>query len=85
VDSLATAKAKSGGLIIPVAEGVMGFEDVEAELGDVAAGTKAGRLGDEDVTLFNSVGIGLQDLAIGRLLYDAALSQGIGTHVELNN
>ena len=85
VDSLATAKAKSCGLIIPVAEGVMRFEDVEAELGDVAAGTKAGRLGDEDVTLFNSVGIGLQDLAIGRLLYDAALSQGIGTHVELNN
>ena len=85
VDSLATARAKSGGLIIPVTEGVMSFEDVEAELGDVAAGTRAGRLGDEDVTLFNSVGIGLQDLAIGRLLYDAALSQGIGTHVELNN
>lgn len=85
VDSLATAKAKSGGLIIPVAEGVMSFEDVEAELGDVAAGIKAGRLGEEDVTLFNSVGIGLQDLAIGRLLYDAALIQGIGTHVELNN
>jgi ornithine cyclodeaminase/alanine dehydrogenase len=85
VDSMATAKAKSGGLIIPVAEGVMGFEDVEAELGDVAAGTRAGRRGDEDVTLFNSVGIGLQDLAIGRLLYDAALSQGVGIHVELNN
>lgn len=85
VDSLATAMAKSGGLIIPVTEGAMGFEDVEAELGDVAAGVKAGRLGDEDVTLFNSVGIGLQDLAIGRLLYDAALNQGIGTHLELNN
>lgn len=85
VDSLATAQAKSGGLIVPVAEGVMGFDDVEAELGDVAAGIKAGRLGDEDITLFNSVGIGLQDLAIGRLLYDAALNQGVGTRVELNN
>ena len=85
VDSLATAQAKSGGLIVHVAEGVMGFDDVEAELGDVAAGIKAGRLGDEDITLFNSVGIGLQDLAIGRLLYDAALNQGVGTRVELNN
>lgn len=85
VDSLATARAKSGGLIIPVAEGLLTFDDVEAELGDVAAGTKAGRLGDEDVTLFNSVGIGLQDLAIGRLLYDAALHRGYGTHVALNN
>ncbi|CAN7539529.1 ornithine cyclodeaminase family protein [Arthrobacter sp. LjRoot14] len=85
VDSLATARAKSGGLIIPVAEGVMGFEDVEAELGDVAAGTRPGRVSAEDVTLFNSVGIGLQDLAIGRLLYDAALSKGVGTRVALNN
>jgi alanine dehydrogenase len=85
VDSLATAKAKSGGLIIPVTEGLMDFEDVAAELGDVAAGIKAGRMGDQDVTLFNSVGIGLQDLAIGRLLYDAALTEGIGTHVQLNN
>ncbi|MET3952455.1 ornithine cyclodeaminase family protein [Arthrobacter sp. UYEF36] len=85
VDSMSTARAKSGGLIIPVAEGVMSFEDVQAELGDVAAGTKAGRVGDEDITLFNSVGIGLQDLAIGRILYDAALNQGIGTHIELNN
>lgn len=63
----------------------MRFDDVQAELGDVATGTKAGRLAEEDVTLFNSVGTGLQDLAIGRLLYDAALSQGIGTHVELSN
>ena len=85
VDSLATARAKSGGLIIPVAEGVMSFEDVEAELGDLAAGKRAGRLGDDEVTLFNSVGIGLQDLAIGRLLYDAALDQGVGIRVELNN
>jgi ornithine cyclodeaminase/alanine dehydrogenase len=85
VDNLATARAKSGGLIIPVAEGVMSFDDVEAELGDVAAGTSAGRLDDKDVTLFNSVGIGLQDLAIGRLLYDAALKQGVGTRVALNN
>jgi alanine dehydrogenase len=83
VDSLPTAKAKSGGLIIPVGEGVMTFDDVEAELGDVAAGSKRGRTSDEDVTLFNSVGIGLQDLAIGRILYDAALSQGLGTRVEL--
>jgi ornithine cyclodeaminase/alanine dehydrogenase len=69
----------------PVAEGTMGFDDVQAELGDVAAGTKAGRPAEEDVTLFNSVAMGLQDLAIGRLLHDAALSQGIGTYVELSN
>ena len=85
VDSMATAKAKSGALLIPVAEGVLSFDDVVAELGDVAAGASAGRLGSEDVTLFNSVGIGLQDLAIGRLLYDAALAQGVGTRVVLNS
>jgi ornithine cyclodeaminase/alanine dehydrogenase len=85
VDSLPTARAKSGALIIPVAEGAMTFEDVAAELGDVVTGTRAGRQGDDDVTLFNSVGIGLQDLAIGRLLYRAALKRGVGTRVALNN
>ncbi|MCA4135231.1 ornithine cyclodeaminase family protein [Arthrobacter sp. M4] len=84
VDSMATAREKSGGLIIPVEEGRLSFDDVIAEIGDVAAGTHPGRTSDQDITLFNSVGIGLQDLAIGRLLYDAALSQGLGTHVELN-
>ena len=53
------------------------------ELGQVIAGAVAGRENPEQITLFNSVGMGLQDLAIGRLLYDAALERGLGLEVDL--
>ncbi|MEO5778733.1 ornithine cyclodeaminase family protein [Arthrobacter sp. PAMC25284] len=84
VDSMATAKEKSGDLVIPVSEGAMSFDDVVGEIGDVAAGIIPGRKDANDITLFNSVGIGIQDLAIGRLLYDEALRQGLGTHLDMN-
>ncbi|WP_026556081.1 ornithine cyclodeaminase family protein [Arthrobacter sp. 35W] len=84
VDSRPTAAEKSGGIIIPVKEGALSFDDIVAEIGDVAAGFHPGRTADDDITLFNSVGIGLQDLAIGRLLYDKAVAQDIGTTVDLS-
>ncbi len=83
VDNLATAMEKSGDLVLPVSEGALGFDDVQAELGEVIAGKKRGRTSEEDITLFNSVGIGLQDLAIGRLLYDKALERGLGLQIDL--
>ena len=54
------------------------------ELGEVVAGRAPGRTGDRDITLFNSVGIGLQDLAAARLLIDKARANGIGTEVDLS-
>jgi alanine dehydrogenase len=83
VDHLATVRAKSGDVVIPVAEGHLEFEDLEGELGEVIAGHRPGRLGRDDITLYKSVGIGLQDLAIGRLLLDAARAAGVGVDVDL--
>ncbi|WP_284347703.1 hypothetical protein [Streptomyces atroolivaceus] len=54
------------------------------ELGDVLAGTRPGRTADTDLTLFDSVGVGLQDLAVARLLIDAAVARGAGTRIELS-
>ncbi|ALE06967.1 ornithine cyclodeaminase [Arthrobacter sp. ERGS1:01] len=84
VDSLATAAEKSGDLLIPIREGALSLEDVVAELGQVVAGHQTGRRNAADITLFNSVGIGLLDLAIGRLLYDLALERGMGLAVDLS-
>jgi alanine dehydrogenase len=84
VDSMATAMEKSGDLLIPLQEGALSMEDVVAELGQVVAGQRPGRRSAEDITLFNSVGIGLLDLAIGRLLYDLALERGLGLAVDLS-
>ncbi|MDJ0357860.1 ornithine cyclodeaminase family protein [Paenarthrobacter sp. PH39-S1] len=84
VDSRATAAEKSGDLLIPVAEGALSLADVQGELGEVVAGRIPGRISDADITLFNSVGIGMLDLAIGRLLYDGAIEQGLGLRVDLS-
>ncbi|WP_311214846.1 MULTISPECIES: ornithine cyclodeaminase family protein [unclassified Arthrobacter] len=84
VDSTETAVQKSGDLMLAVSEGAISLDDVRGELGAVISGQIAGRDNDDDITLFNSVGIGMQDLAIGRLLYDAALRNGLGTDVDMS-
>jgi ornithine cyclodeaminase/alanine dehydrogenase len=84
VDSLDTALAKSGDLLLAVEEGALRARDVAGELGQVLTGSIAGRESAEQITLFDSVGIGLQDLAIGRVLYDAALERGVGLNVDLS-
>ncbi|MFE4196631.1 ornithine cyclodeaminase family protein [Paenarthrobacter sp. NPDC056912] len=84
VDSTETAVQKSGDLMLAVSEGAMSLDDVRGELGAVIYGQLAGRDNDNDITLFNSVGIGMQDLAIGRLLYDAALRNGLGTDIDMS-
>ncbi|MEV0007238.1 ornithine cyclodeaminase family protein [Streptomyces sp. NPDC051840] len=84
VDAWTTARAKSGEVLIPLAEGRLGEDDFRCELGDVLAGTRPGRTSDTDLTLFNSVGVGLQDLATARLLIDAAHARGTGTRIELS-
>lgn len=83
VDSRATALTKSGDVLIAISEGHLSQTDVSVELGDVIADPTLGRRSDDDITLFNSVGIGLQDLVTARVLVDAALGRGVGTRVEL--
>jgi alanine dehydrogenase len=59
--------------------GVMGAHDVHAELGDVVAGRKAGREDDEEITIFDSTGTGLQDVAAAIAVYRRAMAGGGGT------
>lgn len=83
VDSLATVTEKSGDLLMAVGEGAVGMDHIRGELGEVVTGGIPGRRDPAEVTLFNSVGIGMQDVAIGRLLYDAARRQGLGVDVNM--
>lgn len=82
-DNLETAVEKSGDLLTAVSEGAMSISDVRGELGAVIAGQLTGRSNEEDITLFNSVGIGMQDLVVGCLLFDAAVRHGYGTHINM--
>ncbi|MFC4065016.1 ornithine cyclodeaminase family protein [Actinoplanes subglobosus] len=83
VDASATALHESGEALLPIAEGAVTEDHFRLELGDVLAGLAPGRQSAEQITLFNSVGVGLQDLATARLLIDEAARRGLGTRVDL--
>ncbi|MFJ6418848.1 ornithine cyclodeaminase family protein [Paeniglutamicibacter sp. NPDC091659] len=83
VDHWGTAKTKSGAYLVALSEGAIAAEDIVGELGQVVSGQIVGRRNADDITLFNSVGVGLLDLAIGRLAYDRAIDRGLGQHVNL--
>lgn len=84
VDSIPTALSKSGDVLLAIAEGHLATGDVAVELGDVIVRPELGRRGDDEITVFNSVGIGLQDLATARVLVDAAARGGVGSTVILS-
>ncbi|CAN5490221.1 alanine dehydrogenase [soil metagenome] len=84
VDSHSTVMAKSGAVLLAIAEGAITAADVRTELGGVIAGLAAGRTGDDQITLFESVGIGLQDLVTANLVVARAHALGVGTEINLS-
>jgi alanine dehydrogenase len=65
----------SGDLHHAIAAGVMTRDDVRAELGEVVAGKKAGRLHDDEIVIFDSTGTALQDVAAAAAVYEKAISE----------
>jgi ornithine cyclodeaminase len=65
-----------------VAEGLLSEEDV-TQLGAVINGTHGGRMSDEEITLFDGTGVGLQDLAVADAIVKTAVAQGTATIVPL--
>jgi alanine dehydrogenase len=57
--------------------------DVHAELGEVIAGKKAGRTSDEEIIIFDSTGTALQDVAAAAIVYERAVSVGMGMVMDL--
>ena len=77
VDDLEQAKIECGDLIWPEGRGRLRWGSVH-ELSDLAAGRVAGRPADESITLFESMGIALEDIAAAGLVYRKAMEQGVG-------
>lgn len=63
--------------------GVMTREDVHAELADVVSGRKAGRQSVHEITIFDSTGTALEDVAAAAAVYEKAVAAGIGLRVAL--
>ena len=83
-DSRESLRNEAGEFQLAVREGAIpGDEHVRAELGEVLAGIAPGRRDDGELTLFRSLGIGVEDLAAAETAVAAARAQGLGTAVEL--
>lgn len=63
--------------------GVMRREHVRADLADVVAGRKPGRLTADEIVIFDSTGTALEDVAAAAVVYERAQSAGIGISIEL--
>ncbi len=70
--------AEIGDLHHAIAEGLMRRNDVHAELGEVIAGRKPGRTSEEEITIFDSTGTALQDVAAAAMVYERAMESGRG-------
>ncbi len=81
-DSVEQAKFEAGDLIQAVHENVMGWHQVQ-ELSALVSGRAVGRAGDDDITLFKSCGIALEDVAVGALVYERARQEKIGVELPL--
>ena len=80
VDVLAQCE-RIGDLHHAIAAGAMRREDVHAELADVVSGQRPGRRTDDEITVFDSTGTALQDVAAAALVYERALAEGRGMRV----
>jgi ornithine cyclodeaminase len=83
VDRRESAFGEAGDLLIPIEEGAVAETHVRAELGEVLLGRHPGRRSADEITLFKSLGLAIEDLAAAQVVYRNAERSGAGTRVEL--
>jgi ornithine cyclodeaminase len=72
---------EAGDYIIAASEGAVGPEHIKAELGEVLAGMHPGRQHEDELTVFKSLGIAVEDLASAELVVRRARERGVGVEV----
>jgi ornithine cyclodeaminase len=83
VDSSQAALAESGDLIIPLQQGEISQDWIKAELGEIVNGDHPGRSSPDQVTLFKSVGVAVQDAAAAALALAGAQAANLGSTVTM--
>ncbi|MBC7842984.1 MAG: ornithine cyclodeaminase family protein [Gemmatimonadaceae bacterium] len=82
-DRRESALAESGDVLVPIAEGLITEAHLLGELGELVAQTISGRTSRDEITLFKSLGLAVEDVAALRYIHTRALDAGRGTPVEL--
>src|SRR5260221_272590 len=83
VDRRESAANEAGDLLIPRAEGAIGDDHVQGELGEVLIGKVGGRRTETEITVFKSLGLAVEDVASAHHIHARARAAGVGTWVEL--
>ncbi len=78
-DQVDACLAEAGDIQIPIEEGALSPDDIYGEIGELITGSKAGRESDDEVTLFKSVGLSIQDISAAHYVYQRAIDEGAGT------
>jgi len=81
VDDISQA-SHSGEINVPISKGLLTEKDIFCELGEVITGKKKARTKDSDITVFDSTGLAIQDIATANMVYQKALKENMG--IRLN-
>ena len=79
VDSRESVLAEAGDLVIPIKQGLITEDHVHAEIGELNNGTKTGRTSDEQITIFKSCGVAVQDAVSASIVLKKAERENLGT------
>ena len=82
-DSRESLVNEAGEFLLARGEGAIDDGHVVGELGEVLLGKAPGRSSPEEITLFKSLGLAIEDLAAARHIYDVAIERGVGAWVEI--
>jgi ornithine cyclodeaminase/alanine dehydrogenase-like protein (mu-crystallin family) len=83
VDRRESARSEAGDYLIPLREGAIGADHIVAEIGEIAAGMAEGRRSPDEITIFKSLGLAVEDLAAARWIHQQAVATGAGTPIPL--
>jgi alanine dehydrogenase len=82
VDDMAQA-VHSGEVNVPISEGLLLPEEIFAQIGEVLVRKRPGRESEKEITIFDSTGLGIQDVATGYAVYEKAKDRGAGKKISL--
>jgi alanine dehydrogenase len=83
VDSRAAALVESGDVVMGISERRFGPEHLAGEIGELVLGRVRGRRSNDEITIFKSLGMAVEDVAAADLVYRRAVEQGVGSQQVL--
>jgi ornithine cyclodeaminase/alanine dehydrogenase len=82
-DSREACLNEAGDIMLPIQAGAITPEHIYADLGEIVTGKKPARTSNDQITLFKSNGLAIQDAATARLVYEKAREAGLGLEVNI--